>query len=474
MKNKPIFILVLISFSFSVSISARVLLPSIFSNGMVLQQQSDVSIWGTTELGHALQIKTSWDKKTYSVVADKDGRWKSKIKTPKAGGPYNIQFIDSLSEQTILENVYSGEVWICSGQSNMVINLKNVLNSESEIKDSNYPQIHFFRVPQNTSLTPVNDVKAVWESPNPHNSASYSAVAFFFARELYNQLKVPIGIIHSAYGSSTQEAWLSEEYISEVAYARNLLKLAREGKLDSKIKMQKVATSLYHAMFKPLVPFTVKGVCWYQGESNAQYPNDYELLLNNFIKSWRSELENPQLPFIICQISGYQTPMKAGWTAIQEIQYKISEKQEHIATVMTYDLGDSANIHPKNKQDVGVRIAKAARRLAYREDITSQGPVLGKYQFVGNKALLSFTNTASGLTLKNGGETVHNFMLAGEDKVFYPAIATLTSPSTIELSCSELVQPKYIRFAFESFNSNVNLYNSAGLPAVPFRTDDFK
>lgn len=472
MRLKVFFILMFICSSFS--IFARVLLPSIFSNGMVLQQQSEVSIWGKTEFGHALQIKTSWDKKTYSVIADNDGSWKIKIKTSKAGGPYNIQFVDSLGDKTTLEEVYCGEVWICSGQSNMVISLKNVINSEHEIKNANYPQIHFFRVPQKASLVPVKDVDGVWESPNSNNSQTFSAVAFFFARELYNHLKVPIGIIHSAYGSSTQEAWLSEKYISEVAYANNLLKSAREGKLDSKTKMQKIPTCLYHAMFKPLVPYTVKGVCWYQGESNAQHPNDYELLLNNFIKSWRLELENPQLPFIICQISGYQTPMKAGWTAIQEIQYKIFEKQEHIATVMTYDIGDSANIHPKNKQDVGARIAKAARRLAYGEDIIAQGPVLKKYELIANKALITFKNTANGLTLKNGGNAVHNFMLAGEDKVFYPAKANLTSPSTIEVTCSKLAKPKYIRFAFESFNANVNLYNSEGLPTVPFRTDDFK
>lgn len=460
--------LFVVNFSYS-----EIKLASIFGNNMVLQRNSEVKIWGKANVGQQLTITSSWNKDNITATTDENGKWIAKIKTTEAGGPYVITILSG-KEKLSVENIMLGEVWICSGQSNMVINLKNVMNANSEIRDSNYPQIHFFRVPQNVSLSPISDVDAVWESPDPYNSASYSAVAFFFARELYHQLKVPIGIIHSAYGSSTQEAWLSEECISEVSYAKDLLKSAREGKLNSNIKMQKIPTGLYNAMFKPLVPFTVKGVCWYQGESNAQHPNDYELLLNNFVKSWRAELENPQLPFIICQISGYRSPMKAGWTAVQEIQYKISEKQEHIATVMTYDIGDSANIHPKNKQDVGARIARAALRLAYGENITAQGPVLEKFQFVANKALLSFTNTAHGLTLKNSAKTVHNFMLAGEDKVFYSAEASITSPSTIEVSCSKVLQPKYIRFAFESFNDNVNLYNSEGLPAVPFRTDNFK
>ena len=472
MKLKPIFAFILLSYS--CTISARIILPSIFSNGLVLQQQSAVSIWGTTDIGHTLQIKTSWDKKMYSVLADKEGRWKTKITTPSAGGPYNIQFIDSLGIRTMLEEVYTGEVWICSGQSNMVINLKNVINSESEIKDSNYPQIHFFRVPQKVSLVPVKDVDAVWETPTPKNSASYGAVAFFFARELYRHFRVPIGIIHAAYGSSTQEAWLSEESIAGVSAAENLLAQARGGKLAVDFKLQKIATGLYHGMFKPLVPFTVKGVCWYQGESNAQNPNDYELLLNNFIKSWRVELENPQVPFVVCQISGYQSPFKAGWSQVQQIQYKISEKQEHVATIMTYDIGDSANIHPKNKQEVGARLAKAARKLAYGEDLNAQGPVMVNCQIKGNKVLLTYQNTVRGFVLKNGDKTVNNFRIASENKVFYTADAIVTGVSTIEVSCSQVAEPKYIRFASEAFNPYVNLYNSEGLPAVPFRTDDFK
>ena len=465
--------LILVSIFFSLVSKSEIKLASIWGDNMVLQRNSEVKIWGKASKGQKLTICSDWNKANITTTTDENGNWIAKLKTTQAGGPYSISIISGMERVTI-KNILLGEVWICAGQSNMVINLNNVINSESEIRNANYPQIHFFRVPQRVSLVPVMDVDGIWESPNSINSASYSAVAFFFARELYNQLNVPIGIIHTAYGSSTQEAWLSEEYIAEVPYANKLLKSAKEGKLDSNSKMQKIPTGLYYGMFKPIVPFTVKGVCWYQGESNAQHPNEYELLLNNLIKSWRSELENPQLPFIICQISGYQSPFKAGWSTVQEIQYKISEKQEHVATVMTYDLGDSVNIHPKNKQDVGVRIAIAARRLAYGEDITAQGPVVEKYQFADNKALLSYRNTGHGLTLKDGGKTVHNFMLAGEDKVFYPAIANLTSTATIEVTCSKLAQPKYIRYAFEPFNAKVNLYNSEGLPAVPFRTDDFK
>lgn len=225
-------------------------------------------------------------------------------------------------------------------------------------------------------------------------------------------------------------------------------------------------------MFKPLVPYTVKGVCWYQGEGNSQHPNEYEFLLTNFIKSWRIELEQPNLPFIITQLSGYKTPYKNGWARVQELQYKVSENLPFVATVMTYDLGDSTYIHPSNKQDVGFRMYLSARKLAYAEDLVAQGPTMENCQFKSKKVLVSFKNTGTGLVIKAGYTNINNFMIAGDDKIFYSASAKLIDKHSLEVSTERVKMPKYIRYAFACFNPKVNLYNSDGLPSVPFRTDN--
>lgn len=467
------FIIISALLFFILKIEAQITLPSIFSNGMVLQQRSDVAIWGDSRSGKSIQIKTSWNNQVYSVTTKGNGIWETRINTPAAGGPYNIEINNKAGDTIIIKEVWVGEVWICSGQSNMVVPVKNVINANAETEDANFPQIHFFKVPQKSSVTPIKDIDAKWDSPTNETVLEYGAVAFFFSRNMYKHLNVPIGIIHTSYGASNNEAWLSEEYLTDTESAISLLNNARNGKLVPEMQEQKIPTGLYNAMFKPIVPYTVKGVCWYQGEANSKTPNDYELLLTNLIKSWRIDLQNADLPFILIQLSGYKTPYKNGWLKVQEIQYKVSQDISKVATVMTYDIGDSTTIHPKNKQDVASRAGLAARRLAYLEDIVAQGPVMESYKIEGNKAQLLFKNTSAGLVIKGESDRINNFMIAGDDKVYYPAIAILKDRSCVEVGSIKVVNPKYIRYAFACFNPDVNLYNSIGIPAIPFRTDNF-
>ena len=457
MKNKILIITLLLLSRFT--LQAKITLPSVFSDNMVLQQNSKVAIWGEADAGQSIQIKTSWKNDIYTLKADDNGNWKADLSTPVAGGPYTIEITNKVGEKTIIKDILIGEVWICSGQSNMEVPVKNVDNAEKEIKDSDYPKIRFFKVPHKSSIIPVKDIEANWQSPTPETVETYSSVAFFFARNLYKHLKVPIGIIHSSYGASNQEAWLSEENIAGVTYAEKLLSDAKAGTLESTVKEQKIPTGLYNAMIKPLIPFTIKGVCWYQGEGNAFYPNEYQFLLNNMITSWRKDFKQPELPFILVQLAGFKTQNKNGWIKVQESQYQASLTNKAVATVMTYDIGDSTNIHPKNKQDAALRMELAARKIAYGEDIIAQGPEMKCFEIKKEKFIITFKNTGKGLIIKNDSGKINNFMLAGEDKIYYPAETVLVKDNEVEVTCNKVAKPMYVRYAFSCFNPNINFYN---------------
>lgn len=470
--RRTLYIIAICIFSlFSVSKSyAAITLPSLFTNGVILQQNSNASVWGWATAGNTITIRPSWNNQTYTAIADTEGNWKTKIETPAGSNTaYTITFSDNMNNDKTISNVLVGEVWICAGQSNMEVTVSGANNPTEEAKDANYSNIRVFKVPFSTSLTPLKDVTASWVSPTSSTVYSFGAIPFFFSRYLYKYLNIPVGILHAAKGSSSQEAWLSEENIQGAEYAEKLLSEARNGNPIE--QAQQIPTGLYNAMFKPLVPFTIRGVAWYQGERNYLHPDEYKLLLDNFINSWRADLEQPNLPFLITQLSGYSGYNNEGWISVQETQYKISQKYSNIATVMTYDIGDSLNVHPTNKQDVALRMCIAVKKMIYGENIVAQGPSVKKVTLNGSKVGLSYKDVGTGLALKTGYTKINNFMLAGSNRVFYNATATIQGTDSIELSSSSVSIPKYVRYAYKNYNSFVNLYNSAGLPAVPFRTD---
>lgn len=463
-------LLILIWFSCFSVCKASVSLPNLFSNGMVLQQKSTASLWGWADAGQAITINTSWDNASYNIITDQSGNWKTKVTTPTAGGPYTLKFTDDKNNILTLTSVWIGEVWIVSGQSNPELPVNwDPDYATGDPNNGNYPNIHYFHVPKKCTLTPQNNIESSWTSPTSSTySYAFAAIPFFFAKNLYNHFNIPIGIIHLTYGSSSQETWLSEDNLLGANSALYALNKIRNGATYDEYS---TPTGLYNAMLKPLVPYTVKGVCWYQGESNRTFTDDYEILLNNFITSWRKELEQPKLPFLITQLAGYSWG-GTGWPRDQELQFKMSQKYPNVTTVMNYDLGDSANIHPKNKHSISLRLARAAEQMVYGEDsINCQGPILKNVVFNGQKVGVSFKNTGRGLVIKNSGTSINNFMIAGLDKVFYTATASLIKCDSVELGSTNVTIPKYVRYAYKAFNSNINLYNSAGLPAVPFRTD---
>ncbi|MEI7502039.1 MAG: sialate O-acetylesterase, partial [Paludibacter sp.] len=471
MQNSLSLIAFIVIYFCSISVcNATVSLPNLFGNGMVLQQKSSASVWGWANAGQVITINTSWDNANYNITTDQSGNWKTKVTTPSAGGPYTLKFTDDKNNVVTLTSVWIGEVWIVSGQSNpeLPVSWDTTYIKAGDSNNGNYPNIHYFHVPKKCSLTPQNNVASSWTSPTSSTyTYAFAAIPFFFAKNLYSHFNIPIGIIHPTYGSSSQETWLSEDNLLGANSALYALNNIRNGATYAEWA---TPTGLYNAMFKPLVPYTVKGICWYQGESNVTFTDDYEILLNNFITSWRKELEQPQLPFLITQLAGYSST--TGWPRVQELQFKMSQKYPNVTTVMNYDLGDSTNIHPKNKRSIALRLARAAQQMVYGEDsINCQGPIVKNIVFNGQKVGVSFKNTGTGLVIKNAGTNINNFVIAGINKVFYTANASLLKSDSVELSCTSVTVPKYVRYAYKAFNSNINLYNSAGLPAVPFRTD---
>ncbi|MEA4975656.1 MAG: sialate O-acetylesterase [Paludibacter sp.] len=632
-------------------------MPSIFTNNMVLQQQADVSFWGEASPNKIVKISTSWNNSTVETTADENGRWKTTISTPAYGGPYSVEISDG--KKIKFENVMIGEVWLCSGQSNMEMPLSGwgkIINYEQEVAAANYPNIRLFTVVKNVSLEPLCQLKAEsggWLPCSPQTVAGFSAVAYFFGKNLYDNKNIPIGLINSTWGGTNVESWTSSKSLKEIPDFRSALEimeskevnterliaqykadsvrwhkqvldadkgfqdskpiwtgtdlnetgwepihvpgrledeglqnfdgvvwlrktidipaewqrkklhlsldmiddyditffngvevgrtdgwsqkrnytipatLVRAGKAvitvrvfdtggsgglygeDSKIKLslspdkfinltgswlyrigfnQELAgipgapvkwdnanqlSALYNAMINPLIPFSIRGAIWYQGENNANRAYQYRDLFPLLIKDWRKQW-NSDFPFYFVQLANFTDvipePADAAWAELREAQLKTLHL-EKTGMAVTIDIGDAADIHPKNKQEVGRRLSLIARAKTYGENITYSGPVYDTYRVEKNSIRISFKHTGKGLKTSDG-EIVKGFAVAGPDHVFHWADAKIVANEVI-VSCKEVENPVAVRYAWAA-NPVCNLINTEGLPASPFRTDDWK
>jgi len=641
-------------FLFMVNISsAQVALPACFTDNMVLQQQTKVNLWGAETPGVNFTILTSWNNKSYPVKADASGNWKIKVSTPVYGGPYTITFNDG--KITTLQNILIGEVWVCSGQSNMEMTLTgmygDVLNLGQELTDAaNYPEIRMLKIENKTSFTPLTNVqtRGGWAICNPQTVRNFSAVAYFFAKNLFADKHIPIGIINSTWGGTVAEAWtsgsalktmpafapfvnaieggltqqkLDEKYQTQLrawidsinitdpgfqqgkllwaepgfddsswpkmtlpayweqsgvpnydgtmwfrkkvvipaAWAGKDLKLnmgavddydvsyfngaeighteaffyqrsytipgslvkagentiavrvfdngglgginkgplqlslagdttgqinlagewvyqkARELKLLPQAPVPSNNANrpmiIYNAMINPILPFTIKGVIWYQGESNADRATQYRQLFPLLINDWRQKWGEGNFPFYFVQIANYaaadQGPV-ADWPALRDAQLS-TLGLPNTGMAVTIDIGDANRIHPQNKQETGRRLALIARAKTYGENIPYSGPIYKSQVIKGNTIELEFTHTDNGLLAK--GDTLKGFTIAGDDKKFYPAQAVISGNKVIVTS-RDVANPTAVRYAWAN-NPVCNLYNGANLPASPFRTDDW-
>ncbi len=442
---------------------ANIRLPAVISGSMVLQQLSTVRLWGWCEPGEKVYITTSWDHKVDSVMGTRDGNFQFSLSTPGAGGGYTIDF--SGKNRIVLENVMIGEVWICSGQSNMEMSGDwRLPDIKAELPDCATNNIHFFHVPKTTSAYPQDDCKAQWTACDSSELKKFSAVAYYFGKKLNKELNVPIGLIECAWGGTPAEVWTPAELVK----GDDELKNAAEH-LEISDGWPSVPGVCYNGMLAPLASFTIAGAIWYQGESNTGTAGTYSRLFKTMIGSWRKAWNKP-LPFYYVQIAPF-TYEKANEGALLREQQARSMGQDHTGMVVISDLvDDTTDIHPKNKHDVGLRLANWALGDWYHRDgAPYRSPLYKSSEVKGDKMLLQFDNEPNGLVVK--GDLVKTLTIAGEDKLFYPARAIMEGGRLI-VSARAVKKPVAVRYQFSNAGIG-NLFSKEGLPVAPFRTDDW-
>lgn len=440
-------------------------LPSIFSDHMVLQQQSSVPVWGWGEAGTTVKIVGSWlPQDTVCTKVDDCGHWMVKIPTTRYGGPYTLHILSN--DRIELKDIMLGEVWLCSGQSNMEWAPNNgIQNQKDEIEAANHPSIRFFSLSKQGSKYLQEDCHARWEKCTPEVMQWRSAIAYFFGKQLQKKLNVPIGLIVSAWGGTPAEVWVPRDTIM------NHRKIT-ENLIHETYPWWPVEPGvLYNSMIYPLMPYDIAGTIWYQGESNRDNPSSYCLLMEKLIESWRKGF-NKDFPFYIVQIApfGYGSTNN-GPALVREAQELVVRKVPNTELVVTVDVGDVRNIHPARKAEVGTRLANLALGKEYK--VLEQGyefPFFVQMSVEKGKALLSFSHATTGLVCPD--KEIRGLMIAGDDGHFVPAQARIKGNHLI-VSSPEVKRPVSVRYCFDDATIG-NLFNREGLPVAPFRTDSGK
>lgn len=468
----------------SVSLRAEVTLPSIISDGMVLQQQMATPIWGWADPGE--RVTVSINQQSKSVAADAGGKWMVKLDPMEANAEGTKLKIEG-SNTVEVQQVLVGEVWICSGQSNMEWSVANSLNAKQEIAAADHPMIHLFNVPgHTTSDKPKDKCPGQWEVCSPQSVRGFSAVGYFFGRRLSQELKVPIGLVGSNWGGTRIEPWVSLDGFRSVPelskQAADVEKLWSEGgKVGSG-----TPSAIYNAMIHPLAPYAMRGGIWYQGESNGNEGISYHHKKTALINGWR-KLFNPDLAFYWVQLADFRTSNEKpeggdGWAKLRDAQ-RTSLNIDNTGMAVIHDIGNAKDIHPRNKQDVGWRLSQWALHQNYgRDDLVPAGPLYKSQKIEDDTIRLSFDHVGKGLMVgkKNGLEpaqedengTLGRFAISGADKVWHWADAVIDG-NTVVVSSKEVSKPVAVRYGYTMNPRGANLYNKEGIPASPFRTDNW-
>ncbi len=443
---------------------AEVRLPKILGDNMVLQQQTEVRIWGWADPEE--EVTVQFQEQKVSAKADTKGRWLVKLRTPEAGGPYEVH-VAGKNNQITLRNVLVGEVWVGSGQSNMQWPVSRADNAQEEIAAAKYPKIRLFTVAHTISDKPLDDCEGAWVECSPETVAGFSAVAYFFGRHLHKELGVPVGLINSSWGGTICEAWTSLKALQTDEDFKPILERAKQ--FNPKNPNQPAV--LFNGMIHPLLPFVIRGAIWYQGEANVSRAAQYKKLFPTMIQDWRRRWQIGDFPFYYVQLA----PFRYGNRAKPECLAELWEAQlqtlrlPNTGMVVTTDIGNIKNIHPTNKQEVGRRLALWALAKIHGKQVVYSGPLYEGYSVEGNKIRIKFQHAEEGLVCK--GDRLTHFSIAGEDGKFVPAEAVIDG-STVVVSSPEVPKPVAVRFAWLD-TAEPNLFNKAGLPASPFRTDTF-
>lgn len=437
---------------------------SLFSDHMVLQRAQPIGVWGTGEPGTILRVALG--KQEAAATVGSDGSWKATLGAMPAGGPHVMTVMPEGDDTALairFTDVWIGDVWLCSGQSNMQLPTRDVARADEEIAwAARYPGIRLYLVPKAPAKDPLREVKADWRVCAPESIADFSAVAYFFGRDLRESPElrdVPIGLIDSSFGGTVVEAWMSSETLTT--------KFAGEELHDSMFGFK--PSCMYNGMIAPLIPFPLAGVVWYQGESNCPWPDQYRRLFTGLIQEWRAEWKRDDLPFLFVQLPNYAEKFcGAHFTGVREAQARVASEVPRAAMAVTLDTSDGFDLHPKEKREVARRLSLLARKIVYDEEVMVSGPVPRSARLEGARARILFSSVGSGLAIKCG-ETLTGFAVAGEDGFFRNADAVIDGP-TVLVSHPAIPRPWYVRYAW-SGNPVATLYNVEGLPAGPFRTD---
>jgi sialate O-acetylesterase len=524
LKTLPIISAFACAVLYPASLHAEVKPNPLFSDGAVLQRDLPVPVWGTANDGEKVTVELDTQKVTTTAT---NGKWSVSLQPLKEGGPLTMKIT---GDNTVtINNLLVGEVWVCSGQSNMQWPFSSAHNAKEEAPKANFPKIRMFTVKRMVSVKPLTEVVGSWVECSPQTVNGFSGVGYFFARDLHQKLGVPVGMIHSSWGGTPAQAWTSLEgfgtdpelkgyvdaiqkklatYDADVAdhaakteefktkskewnetvgkSYQEALKSWNEAAAQAKAAGQPIPpkpapaspqpkppghpeggsgspANLYNAMIAPIIPYGIKGAIWYQGESNAPQSKQYRTLFPAMIADWRSRWKQGDFPFLFVQIA----PFNGQPPEIREAQFLTLAKVKNTAMAVTTDVGDAKDIHPSKKEPVGQRLALAARALAYGEKIEYSGPLYDSMMEKDGKIIIKFTHVGSGLMAKDG--ELKGFTIAGDDKKFVPAQATIQG-ATIVVSAEGVTAPKAARYGWANV-PDVNLYNKEGLPASPFRTD---
>ncbi|MFH1719927.1 MAG: sialate O-acetylesterase [Planctomycetota bacterium] len=486
---------------------AAVKLPAVIGDNMVLQQGKQITIWGWANPGEEVMASVSWHSMKWAVTADEEGKWSFKMNSPEAGGPYEMTI--SGKNVITIKNIMVGEVWVCSGQSNMQFAVRQANNAEQEIAEADYPNIRLFTVERKVADQPQSDCTGSWTLCSPETVPGFSAAAYFFGRQLHKELDVPVGLIHTSWGGTPAEAWTRRGVLKEDADFKPILaryddaiakypqaKEEYEQKLEEwkqaveKAKVEGTKppgrprepfgpgnphspAGLYNAMIAPLIPYGIQGAIWYQGESNAGRAYQYRKLFPAMITNWRDDWGQGDFPFLFVQLANFMAvkpePGESSWAELREAQsMTLSLPNTGMATII--DIGDADDIHPKNKQDVGKRLARWALAKTYEKESVCSGPIYKSMKAEGNKIVLSFDHVGGGL-VAGSDEPLKGFAIAGQDRKFIWADARIDG-DTVVVSSEKVSGPAAVRYAWAD-NPICNIYNKEGLPASPFRTDDW-
>ncbi len=454
---------------------AKVVLPDILSDNMVLQQQTEVKLWGKANPNAQVNIRVSWSGQTYTAQSDASGKWLAKVQTPAA--TYEAQSITfSDGEETKLSNILIGEVWFCSGQSNMEMPLNGFWNcpiegaNETIATASQWKGIRVATIEKNGQLEPVETCPGKWKVSNPENAPAFSATAFNFAMMMNRVLDIPIGIINCSWGGSTVEGWLPASIVKNYSDIDLKRDIRKEEPHDWWHYMS--PTIMYNGMLKPLQNYTIKGFLWYQGESNVGHP-DYAERLKTMVDLWRSEWGLGELPFYFVEIAPFGSYEGTGSAFLREQQFKAQSIISNSALISTNDLVEpyeAKNIHPKNKTDVGKRLAYLALAKTYGvKGIAATGPSYKSMEVKDGSVILSFNNAEDGFSRLSD---MQGFEVAGSDKVFYPAKAEVYNNLQIKVTCDKVAAPVAVRYCFRDFQPG-NVAGMRELPLFPFRTDNW-